>query len=118
MIKSIKIGPQTFSVVKRSNNEDGMLNDGAYGYTLESGNLIVINSEIGNGKQKVTLLHEILHAIRMNAEGMPKPSKDDDFESWEHYFIGLYESNLLAVLKDNPKLVEWLTNEQPKTSNK
>jgi len=116
MIKSVKIGPQIFNIVERSNNEDGTLNDGAYGYTLESGNLIVISSEIGNGKQKVTLLHEILHAIRMNAEGMLKPGKEDDFEAWEHYFIGLYESNLLAVLKDNPKLVEWLINEQPKTN--
>lgn len=66
---------------------------------------------MGNGKQKITLLHEVLHAIRMSNEGMPKPSKDDDFEAWEHYFIAMYETGLLAVLKDNPKLTEWLLDE-------
>ena len=109
MIKSIKIGPQSFNVVERANQEDGMLNDNAYGYTLDAGNLIVINGNMGEGKKQITLLHEILHAIRMNADGMPKPTKDDDFETWEHYFIALYETGLLSVLKDNRKLVEWLT---------
>jgi len=112
MIKSVKIGPQKFSIIQRDSNEDGMLNDGAYGYTLDNKNLIVIASGLGNGKQQITLLHEILHAVRMNFDGMPRPTKEDDFESWEHYFIAMYETGLLAVLKDNPKLVEWLTNEQ------
>lgn len=112
MIKSVKVGPQKFSVIQRDSNEDGMLNDGAYGYTLDNKNLIVIASGLGNGKQQITLLHEILHAVRMNFDGMPRPTKEDDFESWEHYFIAMYETGLLAVLKDNPKLVEWLTNEQ------
>ena len=111
MIKSIKIGPQRFTIIERSPDEDGMLSDGAYGYTLDSKNVIVIASDLGNGKQKITLLHEVLHAIRMSNEGMPKPSKDDDFEAWEHYFIAMYETGLLAVLKDNPKLTEWLLDE-------
>jgi len=108
MIKSIKVGPQRFDVVERNQNEDGMLNDGAYGYTLDASNKIVLASGMGNGKQQITLLHEVLHAVRMNFDGMPRPSKDDDFETWEHYFIAMYETGLLAVLKDNPKLVEWL----------
>lgn len=109
MIKSVKIGPQRFDIEERDPKHDGMLNDGAYGYTLDTSNLIVIDSGLGNGKQQVTLLHEILHAIRMNNDGMPRPSKDEDFESWEHYFIAMYETGLLSVLKDNPKLVEFLT---------
>ena len=116
MIKSVKIGPQKFDVVERDSREDGMLNHGAYGYTMDGKNLIVIASGLGNGKQQVTLLHEILHAVRMSYDGMSRPTKEDDFESWEHYFIAMYEIGLLAVLKDNPKLVEWLTNDQ--TTNK
>jgi hypothetical protein len=52
----------------------------------------------------------------MNNDGMPRPNKDDDFEAWEHYFIAMYETGLLSVLKDNPKLVEWLTNDQNKST--
>jgi Mlc titration factor MtfA (ptsG expression regulator) len=116
MIKSVKIGPQTFNVIERDPDEDGMLNDGAYGYTIDGKNLIVIAAGLNRSKQQVTLLHEILHAVRMSNDGMPRPSKDDDFESWEHYFIAMYETGLLAVLKDNPKLREWLVNDQ--TTNK
>ena len=112
MIKSVKIGPQKFDIIQRDPKEDGMLNDGAYGYTLDGKNVIVLSSDLSNGKEKVTMLHEILHAIRMSNDGMPRPSKEDDFEAWEHYFIAMYETGLLAVLKDNPKLVEWLLNDQ------
>ena len=114
MIKSVKVGPQTFDIVVRDPKQDGMLNEGAYGYTLDGANVIVLNASNGNGKQQITMLHEILHAVRMNYDGMPKPSKEDDFEAWEHYFIAMYETGLLSVLKDNPKLVEWLLkNESP-----
>ena len=109
MIKKVKVGPQVYEIIQRSINEDGTLNDGAHGYTLDSGNIIVVDSAINKTKKQVTILHEILHAIRMNNDGMPKPGKEDDFEAWEHYFIALYENNLLVVLQDNPKLVEWLT---------
>jgi len=112
MIKSVKVGPQKFDIVQRDPKEDGMLDDGAYGYTLDRRNLIVLSSELAGGKEKITLLHEILHAIRMNNDGMPRPNKEDDFECWEHYFIAMYETGLLAVFKDNPKLVEWLLNDQ------
>ena len=112
MIKSVKVGPQKFDIIQRDPKEDGMLNDGAYGYTLDGKNVIVLSSDLSNGKEKVTMLHEILHAVRMSNDGMPRPSKEDDFEAWEHYFIAMYETGLLAVLKDNPKLVEWLLNDQ------
>lgn len=108
-ILTIKIGPQNYNVVERLRQEDGMLNDGSYAYTLDHGNLIVIDKDIAQSKKQVTLLHEILHAIRFNNDALPKPKRKDDFEEWEHYFIALYEGNLLSVLKDNPQLVEWLT---------
>ena len=109
---NIKIGPQNYLLEERSKGEDGMLNDGNYAYTLDTGNLIVLDKDIATSKKQVTVLHEILHAIRFNSDGMIKPRKKDDFDVWEHYFIGLYENNLLGVLKDNPDLVEWLLSEQ------
>lgn len=108
--KKIKIGPQTFSVEFRDPKKDGMLNDGNVGYTLDAGNLIVISNDISLSKQQVTLMHEILHAMRMIFEnGMPK--KNASYDKWEHYFIGVYENSLLMMFRDNPELMEWLTNE-------
>jgi len=106
---NIKIGAQTYTVEERSIKDDGMLNDGNHGYTVESGNLIVIDKDMPKDKKQVTLLHEILHSIRFVNDGMPKPKAKDEFEDWEHYFIALYEDNLLAVLKNNPEVKEWLT---------
>ena len=109
MSMNIKIGAQEYKVEERNSQDDGMLNDGNHGYTVEAGNLIVLDKNIPKGKKQVTLLHEVLHAIRFVNDGMPKPKAKDDFEEWEHYFIALYEDNLLAVLKNNPDLKEWLT---------
>jgi hypothetical protein len=105
----IKIGAQEYEIIERTRNQDGMLNDGSYGYTLDNGNVIVIDKDIAKSKKQVTLLHEVLHAIRFNNDILPKPRKKDDFDDWEHYFIGLYEGNLLGVLKDNPEVLTWLT---------
>lgn len=104
----IKIGSQAFDVVLRDRKDDGMLNDSTYGYTLASENLIVIDSALKFSKQRVTLLHEILHALHSVYDTTIKPTKKDDFETWEHYFIGVYEEGLLLVLRDNPELIKYL----------
>lgn len=107
--KSVKIGTQVFTIEERDPKKDGMLNDGSYGYTLDSKNLIVIDSTIHLSKKQVTLYHEIMHAARMANEGAGiKPGKNASFEEWEHHFIGIWENSMLLVLQDNPKLVEWL----------
>lgn len=104
---SVRIGSQVFDIEFRHTDKDGMLNDGSYGYTLDTGNLIVIASNIGLSKQRVTLMHEILHAARMTFENL-RPSRKSEFEEWEHYFIGIYENAMLMILKDNKDLIEWL----------
>lgn len=104
--KEVKIGPQTFKIEFRDMSTDGMLNDGNLGYTLDSGNLIVVAKNISLSKQQVTLMHEILHAMRMIFEnGMPK--KNAAFDKWEHFFIGVYENAVLMMIRDNPELIEW-----------
>lgn len=106
----VKIGPQTFDVEFRDPNTDGMLNDGSHGYTLDTGNLIVVSSAISLSKQKITLLHEILHAARMVFETVSTvPKKDTEYEDWEHYFIGIYENSLIMFMRDNPEIMEWLS---------
>jgi hypothetical protein len=108
VVSSVKIGPQIFEVEFRSTREDGMLNDNSYGYTLDQGNLIVVASDVSEDKQKVTLVHEILHSARMILEGATKPKKKAEYDEWEHHFIGIYENAFIMILQDNPDLVKWL----------
>jgi hypothetical protein len=105
---SVKIGTQVFDIVLRDRKSDGMLNDATFGYTLDTENLIVIDSSLKLSKQRITLLHEILHAIHAVFDTSVKPTKKDDFDVWEHYFIGVYEEALLLVLRDNPELIKYL----------
>jgi hypothetical protein len=105
----VKIGTQKFKVVTHSAKEDGMLNEGNYGYTLDNASLIVIDASISATKQRVTFVHELLHAIQMTLGGATKPGKDAEFEEWEHHFIGIYEEALLMVLRDNPEVAAYLT---------
>ena len=106
--EQVIVGTQTFDIVVRNRKDDGMLNDGTFGYTLDTENLIVVDSALSHSRQKVTLLHEILHAIGFVYDTSVKPKKSDDFSIWEHYFIGIYEEGLLLVLRDNPELLEYL----------
>lgn len=106
--KQIKIGTQVFDVVLRDRKEDGMLNDSTFGYTLGAENLIVIDSSLKFSKQRVTLIHEIFHAIFSVFDNSVKPNKKDDFETWEHYFIGLYEESFIMVVRDNPDLLKYI----------
>ena len=105
---TIKIGAQIYKVVERHPNEDGTLSDRNYGYTLDAGNLIVLDSSVDLTRKQVTLIHEIMHAIIATYSGYAKPQKEAEIDEWEHYFIGLMEGNLLTVFQDNPKLVKWL----------
>jgi Mlc titration factor MtfA (ptsG expression regulator) len=107
---SVKIGPQIFQIQYRNINDDGMLNDGAHGYTLDLGNVIVVANDIAVSKQKIVVMHEILHAMRMTFEnGMP--DKEADYEKWEHFFIGVYENSMVMFMRDNPEIVDWLMAE-------
>lgn len=109
--KQVKVGVQVFEIIERTQKQDGMLNDGSYGYTLDTQNMIVIDSQMHISKKKVTVMHEVLHAARMVFDNSVKPKKSDDFETWEHFFIGVWENSLIMVMRDNPDLVEWLISE-------
>lgn len=109
---TVVIGAQVFKIVERSRKEDGMLNDGAYGYTLDQDNLIVVDADIHLSKKRVTVVHEIMHAIRMTNDSPIKPKKEDEFDDIEHYFISMWEGNLIKVFKENPKLMKWIFEDE------
>lgn len=107
--KKLKLGAQDWTVVERRRSEDGMLDDGSYGYTLPNHNLIVIDADMPPSKKRVTLLHEVLHATRLQADPPQTPSREANLDEWEHFFIAVWDNALVAALRDNPRLVEWLT---------
>lgn len=106
--KKIKIGSQTWEITEQKRKHNSEFLDGTYGYTVDKDNTIVLDAEMANSVRRVTLLHELLHAIRFIFGGSFKPAKTTTYEEWEHYFIGIYEEPLLMVLKDNPELMEFL----------
>lgn len=112
--KKIKIGAQDWTLLERTQAEDGMLNDGTYGYTLQTSNLIVVDKHCPPSRKRQTLFHELFHAVRYSSgnSGL-KPNMEDVLPhdviiTWEHYFIGIYEDTMLAVLRDNPALAKYL----------
>jgi hypothetical protein len=109
--KKIKVGSQWFDVIERSRRDDGMLNDSTYGYTLDQENLIVIDSDISHSRQQLTLWHELMHAARNVYDTSVQPKKSDNFDIWEHYFIGIWEESLLVLLRDNPELSTYLLSD-------
>jgi hypothetical protein len=109
--EKIRVGSQWFDIIERSRRDDGMLNDSTYGYTLDQENLIVIDSDIAPSRKKLTLWHELMHASRNVYDTSVIPKKSDNFEVWEHYFIGVWEESLLVLIRDNPKLLEYLLSD-------
>jgi Zn-dependent peptidase ImmA (M78 family) len=104
----VRIGVQTFDIVFRTRDKDGMLSDSVMGYTLDQQSLIVIDSTLAEGKQKSTLFHELMHATRMVFGSNVVPRRKDDADVWEHYFIAVWENSLLLVLRDNKDVSDWL----------
>lgn len=105
----VRIGGQIWRIEFRSRLEDGNLYNDTYGYTLDAGNLIVIDGTTALGKQQTTLIHEILHAARMTYDSTVRPGRKAEFSEIEHYFIGVWEQPLLQIIKDNTEVIAWLT---------
>jgi hypothetical protein len=110
--RKVRIGGQVFKVEERSVKQDATLSDSAYGYTLDQGNLIVIDASIAFNKKQQTLLHEIVHCFTMVYGGQKQPSSKDEYDVWEHHFLGIWEAPMLSFIKDNPDVVAWLQLEE------
>jgi hypothetical protein len=110
--KRVKIGGQVFKIEERTVKQDGTLNDNSYGYTLDAGNIIVLDVSISLNKKQQTLLHEIIHVITMVYAGQVQPKPKDEYDIWEHHFIGLWEAPMLSFIKDNPEVVKWMQIEE------
>jgi Zn-dependent peptidase ImmA (M78 family) len=116
MPTKVKIGTQNWTVIERSSNMDDALSSSAYGYTLVRSSTIIIDADAPPSRKRQTLLHELLHAIRYSMGNSTIPATSDDesktTDAWEHYFIGIYEEGVLAILRDNPPVTAYLLSEE------
>lgn len=116
MPTKVKIGTQNWTVIERSSNMDDALSSSAYGYTLVRSSTIIIDADATPSRKRQTLLHELLHAIRYSMGNSTIPATSDDesktTDAWEHYFIGIYEEGVLAILRDNPLVTAYLLSEE------
>lgn len=108
MPKSVKIGSQVWEISEQKRKH---AMDNHYGVTNGKDNSIVIDAELSPSMARVTLFHELLHAIRITFGGSLTPNKWTDFYEAEHFWIGTYEEPVVAMLRDNPELVKFLTDE-------
>lgn len=106
--KTVLIGTQTFEIVEHKRKHNSEFSEGVYGYTLDRDNTIVLDGDMPNTMKRVTLFHELLHAIRFIYGGSFKPKKDTTYEEWEHYWIGIYEEPIISMMHNNPELMTFL----------
>lgn len=118
MPTKVKIGAQDWTIVERSRDDDGTINDDSYGYTLQKSNFIVIDKNCPPSRKRQTLFHELFHAVRFsNGSSGIKPDMEniqaeDVIYTWEHYFIAMYEDTMLSVLRENPAIVDYLLSNE------
>lgn len=108
MPSRIKIGSQVWEITEQKRKH---AMDNHYGITNPKDNSIVIDSELVDSMKRITLFHELLHAIRFTFGGSLSPNRWSDFHDAEHYWIGLLEEPVVLMLRDNPDLVAYLTND-------
>lgn len=106
--KKVRIGSQIWEISEHK-RKHAMENH--YGVTNSKDNTIVIDAELSESMKRTTLFHELLHAIRVTFGGSLLPNKWADFHEAEHYWIGLYEEPVVAMLRDNPELVAFLNDD-------
>lgn len=111
---TIQIGAVTYTVttdeVDWLRYENAEQCKGAYGHTDSMAAVIYISPVTSSDNQRLTLWHEVMHALCETAMGSP---------NWDHLGEGptereervvrYFESPTLLVLRDNPELVTYLT---------
>ncbi len=82
------------------------------GETDHMAGVIRLKPGMTGGVLRITLWHEVLHAIMWSVLGGPRwDNLGDDEEAREEFIVARLEHPTLAVLLDNPGLVAYLTRE-------
>lgn len=112
----VKILNHTWTIVEESLEPEDGSDYPNYGKCERFDQVITINKDMTVDNKRVTLLHELLHACRYS-NGNPgllpdftDVSKEEIILTWEHMLLGLYEEPFLSILRNNPKVVEYLVS--------
>lgn len=104
---NIKVGPHVYTVTGDETTvraEEHALNDKLRGWTDHQKLLIGVDPKLALGMQRQTLWHEVKHAVA------DLPSSDN-VKRTEEEWISRTAQMEVAVLRDNPELVAFLTSE-------
>jgi len=114
MPTSVIIGSVTFRVT--INPDDWMRiehknqSKGNYGFTGYHEATIYINPESTPDTQRLTLWHEVMHAMCEAVMGSPDwHGLGKEKSAREEAVVSAFESPIVLVLRDNPALVAYLT---------
>lgn len=109
----VKILNHTWSIAEKDNLVDAD-DEPIYGQCERLDQVILINKNMSPDNKRITLIHEMLHACRYsngNAGLIPDFTgipKNEIVLTWEHFLIAHYEEGLLSILRNNPKIIEYL----------
>jgi hypothetical protein len=109
--ESIQVGTVTYRVTTDPEEYGEHANVSSYGWTSNTKAVIGINPETPPEVQRLSLWHEVLHALNSavlsdpdwTSKGMPKGGS-----AAEELMVRRLEHPTLAVLRDNPHLTRYL----------
>ena len=99
--ETIKIGAHTYRVLRKPAKDMGDDNGRCYSDKLE----IHLVKRLRFSRLQEFLFHEVMHAVASPALAHTRPKTQDEFEE---AFVETLAGPLVQVLKDNPRLVEFL----------
>ena len=101
--KTIKVSPFVFEVV----HDPDQLSNSQGDAMIDRNQLkVYINRDRPDGNLRDDILHELLHAVYGQT---PLFSNSDHGAEQEERIIAALSPRILAVLRENPRLVAWLT---------
>lgn len=110
----IRIGTVTYRVTTGRDDwiriEHATQKKGYYGHTDPLHATIYLNPDVAPEQNRLTLWHEVLHALHETVMGSPSwEGLSTDPSEAEERVVLRWEHPTLAVLRDNPALVAYLT---------
>lgn len=106
----VQVGPTRWRISDQEEDWHAWEKDGGrkqnklHGGTWPSKALILVNADTDVQQQRVTLLHEVMHALVDTYVYFKKDSDKETEEGW----CSTTDAGLLDVLRRNPDLVRWL----------
>lgn len=102
--QKVKIGPTHYSINYMSKDQDEA---GVYGRCNTKTHEIHINRSICDEEAKASVLHEVLHGVFSVANVSHVLNMN---EQGEENLIRMLEPFMLQLIRENPKLMEYLKN--------